>query len=56
MVIGSYASILLLPFTLDFDLGLLILLLLRAELLLLVFVWARVLISVVAGRMIGASL
>ena len=55
MVIGSYASIVLLPFTPDLDLGLLILLLLRAELLLLVFVWARVLISVVAGRMIGAS-
>ena len=56
MVIGSYASIVLLPFTLDLDLGLLTLLLLRAELLFSAFVWARVLISAVAGWLIGASL
>ena len=55
MVIGSYASVVFLPFTPDLDLGLLILLLLRAALLLLVFVWARVLISAVAGRLVGAS-
>ena len=49
MVIGSYVSVVLLPFTPDLDLGLLVLLLLWAALLLSVFVWARVLISTVAG-------
>ena len=49
MVIGSYVSVVILPFTLDLDLGLRILLLLWAALLLFVFVWARVLISTVAG-------
>ena len=55
MVIGSYVSIVVLPFTPDLDLGLLVLLLLRAALLLSVFVWARVLTSAVAGWLIGAS-
>ena len=55
MVIGSYASIVFLPFTPDLDLGLLTLLLLRAALLFSVFAWVRVLISAVAGRLVGAS-
>ena len=55
MVIGSYVPVVILPFTPDLDLGLLTLLLLRAELLFSVFVWARVLISAVAGRLVGAS-
>ena len=55
MVIGSYVSVVILPFTPDLDLGLLILLLLWAALLLSVFVWARVLISTVAGWLVGAS-
>ena len=56
MVIGSYVSVVILPFTPDLDLGLLTLLLLRAELLFSVFVWARVLISAVAGWLVGAFL
>ena len=55
MVIGSYDSIVLLPFTPDLDLGLLNLFLLRAELLLSFFVWARVLISAAAGWLIGGA-
>ena len=49
MVIGSYDVIVLLPFTLVLDPGLLSLFLLRAALWLSVLVWARVLISAVAG-------
>ena len=49
MVIGSYDDIVLLPFTLVLDLGLLSLVLFRAALWLSVLVWARVLISAVAG-------
>ena len=56
MVIGSYASVVLLPFTPDLDLGLLNLFLLRAELLLSFFVWARVLISTAAGWLVGGAL
>ena len=56
MVIGSYSAIVLLPFTPDLDLGLLNLFLLRAELLLSFFVWAKVLISTAAGRLVGGAL
>ena len=49
MVIGSYGDIVFLPFTLVLDLGFLSLVLFRAALWLSVLVWARDLISVVAG-------
>ena len=54
MVIGSYVPVVILPFTPDLDLGLLTLLLLRAALLFSFFAWVRVLISAVAGRLVGA--